>query len=257
MRKRKKDYNGLPTPYEKIYEIGNNKYYFLPLSEGSPFLAIESSEKLVVGERKFFKVRPLEFSIPTNITLVPLATGVVYVISQALQLTVRETLDKGGLNVEHVYNMWDNLDFLEVKKAYIDMVMDTGVDTSWSYPSNAKHKNEVVKALLSEGYHFFGTEHIGSTKRLHWLFKNTLQGNLYVTYITEVGLNTSFLTYSVNTVTLNREIMEALIEKYDTWANEEMFTNDDYLDELLEEGARILAEENEIEIENENEKENK
>jgi hypothetical protein len=206
----------LNQPYELILKKDQNRYYYLNLSDyNQTFLAVESVEMLDQTTKRFLRKPKVEqVELTQNLKILPLTSVVVYLMSQFLEtINVRKTVDKDGMEVEELHNVWDEFDILDLQNTFAEIVKRAGGSNNWHMPKT--FKNPVAKAFDKDGYHFFGIDHVSSLMRNHWLVRTTPQGNIVIVIVKETGFyGKSTITVGVDTFIFNKELCNKIISDY-------------------------------------------
>jgi hypothetical protein len=247
--KKKTAYNGLPEPYKKICDYKTNEYYLLATQPDEIYIALASNSHMDVQEpRRFFKDRNYRLNFPQHLELFHANSGFLWLLHNFTQLTVAHEDDAGGVEKEKVYNMWTPEDMRDLRNAYIDGL---GEETKkgnykhmlWEFSLPYKIPNRIVKAYADEGYLYYGALTKGSYRRVHYFVRTTVNGNLMVVIVDDIGAGQELkehLTAGVQTFVVNHEIAENILAEIDNFMEVYLESSNDAWKTAMEEMNKEL-----------------
>lgn len=206
----------LKAPYEHLHTKGSNRYYILNIHDlPYAFLANESIEKLDQETHRFLRKPKVETQeLIQSLKLMPIHSHILFLLQSFMALSLREKVDKGGLEYHEIYEIWDEIDALDLQNAYKQTLEHAGGNNKWSFPKTIK--NNVARAFANKGHLFFGLERDSVFKNHYWLLRTTKNGVLKITNVIEVGVgNDDRITSVVDSYLIDRDLAKALLSYYE------------------------------------------
>ncbi len=235
----------LKAPYEHIHTKGANRYYILNIHDlPYAFLANESIEKIDQETHRFLRKPKVESQeLIQSLKLMPINSHILFLIKRFLDLPLREKIDKGGLEYHEIYEIWQDVDILDLQHEFSTMITNAGGTKKWSFPKTIK--NNVARAFSTKGHMFFGLEHDSMFRNHYWLLRTTKNGILKITNVIEVGLNNDDrITSVVDSYLIDKDLAKALISYYEL--NTPALVDDKIIEKKVEEPTTEKAEETNI-----------
>lgn len=211
----------LKAPYELISKTSSANYYLLSFDGlTNPYLAIQGIIETVktTTNKKSGKVREQKDYLPASLKLLPLSQASLYLIYQhGLLGPVSKTVIP-DLGEELVYFTWDLTASEDLQAAFKEIVGRSDFAKDWSF--DGFNDNSVVNGFIDDGYFYLGTQSAETIEHWHWLYRNTLQGNLIIVLVRDAGSTNSRMTGAVDIFILGRPVLDA-IEKITVMENDD------------------------------------
>jgi len=167
----------LAKPYEKIYSLDNNNYYFLEVNN-ILYLAIES----VLPYTQKGKSKELQ----QGLKILPIYSPILYLLTQLARLEPIDTKEVEGLGKEDIY---DTLDISEVRKTIQGKIEEVHDESMFEFGSSIK--SNIVKKLIEEnGFELLMKMNYDTFRSSYWVAKTDQYGKLTLHDITTGGRQT-------------------------------------------------------------------
>lgn len=200
------------TKYGLMYDSTDNETYMYQKIEG------HIPKWSLFGYTRYRKI--LE-----SINYIPINLSTLHIMFHTMTLKPLESdgeLDDDMTDLPP-YEQIDGNRNKKMRDDFIDKINDLDASDAIKLGIRVTHtpKNEVVKGLIKEGWHYFATQNHNSMRRSHYVYRTGLYGGyLHLLAIDEMGFsNRDGLTTNMSDMILPREYIDKVLDSFGFYDN--------------------------------------